>query len=116
MTDYTEMKCEACRAGAPPATTDELSAFFRDHPEWERIEENGVPQIRRVFAFKNFVSALDFTNRVGELAEVEGHHPALLTEWGKVTVRWWTHKIHGLHRNDLIAGAKTDTRLTYLKP
>ncbi|HVR28570.1 MAG TPA: 4a-hydroxytetrahydrobiopterin dehydratase, partial [Thermoanaerobaculia bacterium] len=51
---------------------------------------------------------LDFTNKVGEIAEEEGHHPALLTEWGKVTVGWWTHKIKGLHRNDFIMAAKTD--------
>ena len=58
--------------------------------------------------FGNFVDALAFTNRVGQIAEEEDHHPALLTEWGKVTVSWWTHKIRGLHRNDLIMGAKTD--------
>jgi 4a-hydroxytetrahydrobiopterin dehydratase len=54
------------------------------------------------------VEALDFTNRVGELAEQQGHHPAIITEWGKVTVTWWTHKIKGLHRNDFIMAAKTD--------
>jgi 4a-hydroxytetrahydrobiopterin dehydratase len=58
--------------------------------------------------YKNFVEALHFTNKVGELAETEGHHPSLLTEWGKVTVTWWTHKINGLHRNDFIMAAKTD--------
>ena len=64
--------------------------------------------LERVFKWKNFVQALAFTNRVGELAEEEGHHPALLTEWGKVTVTWWTHKIKGLHRNDFIMAARTD--------
>ncbi|HSE95394.1 MAG TPA: 4a-hydroxytetrahydrobiopterin dehydratase, partial [Methylomirabilota bacterium] len=61
--------------------------------------------------FPTFVAALDFTNRVGALAEAEGHHPALLTEWGRVTVSWWTHAIRGLHRNDFVMAAKTD-RLT----
>jgi 4a-hydroxytetrahydrobiopterin dehydratase len=61
-----------------------------------------------VFTFNDFAGALAFTNRVGALAEAEGHHPAILTEWGKVTVTWWTHAISGLHRNDFIAAAKTD--------
>ena len=64
--------------------------------------------MERVFAVKDFVEALRFTNRVGALAEAEGHHPAILTEWGRVTVTLWTHKIHGLHRNDFIMAAKID--------
>ena len=77
-------------------------------PEWQIIERDGVKQLERVFQFPDFVQALAFTNRVGAIAEAEGHHPALLTEWGKVTVTWWTHKIKGLHRNDFIMAAKTD--------
>jgi 4a-hydroxytetrahydrobiopterin dehydratase len=61
-----------------------------------------------VFTFGNFAQALDYTNRVGTLAEEAGHHPALLVEWGKVTVSWWTHKIKGLHRNDFIMAARSD--------
>lgn len=108
MSEFVTMKCDACRVGAPPATADEIAQFGADCPEWETIDVDGVPQIRRVFPFKTFVQALAFTNQVGELAEEEGHHPALLTEWGRVTVRWWTHKIRNLHVNDLIMGAKTD--------
>lgn len=108
MTEYVNMKCDACRVGAPPATAEELERFLTDCSDWERIEVDGVPQIRRVYSFDNFVEALDFTNKVGALAEEEGHHPALLTEWGRVTVRWWTHKIRDVHVNDLIMGAKTD--------
>lgn len=108
MTEFVEMKCEACRTGSPPATPEELEDFRGDHPDWQRIDEDGVPQLRRVFTFTDFVSALAFTNRVGELAEEDDHHPAILTEWGRVTVRWWTHKIKSLHRNDLIMGAKCD--------
>jgi len=77
-------------------------------PDWEIVERDGVQQLERVFKFKNFVQALAFTNRVGDLAEAEDHHPALLTEWGKVTVTWWTHAANGLHKNDFIAAAKTD--------
>ncbi len=64
--------------------------------------------LRRLFHFDTFAQALEFTTKVGELAEEEGHHPALLTEWGRATVMWWTHKIKGLHRNDFIMAAKTD--------
>jgi 4a-hydroxytetrahydrobiopterin dehydratase len=108
MSDFTQLKCEACQAGAPPATDDERADFLNDHPDWEVAEVDGVPHLRRTFKFSNFVAALDFTNRIGALAEAENHHPALLTEWGKSTVTWWTHKIKDLHLNDLIAASKTD--------
>jgi 4a-hydroxytetrahydrobiopterin dehydratase len=64
--------------------------------------------LEKVYAFPDFAKALAFTNRVGELAESENHHPAILTEWGRVTITWWTHKIKGLHRNDFIMAARTD--------
>jgi len=67
-----------------------------------------VPRLTRHFALVNFADALAFTNRVGALAEAEGHHPQLLTEWGSVSVSWWTHKIGGLHKNDFIMATKTD--------
>jgi 4a-hydroxytetrahydrobiopterin dehydratase len=111
MSEFVGMKCDACRAGAPPATTEDIGAFLANHPEWEQIEVEAIPQLRRVFTFGNFVDALAFTNMVGKIAEEEGHHPALLTEWGRVTVRWWTHKIRNIHVNDLIMGAKTDALL-----
>ena len=108
MTDFSGMTCEACRVGAPPATPEEIEQFLTDCPDWETKTVDEEPQIRRVFKFDDFISALDFTNKVGALAEQQGHHPALLTEWGSVTVSWWTHKIGGLHRNDLIMAARTD--------
>jgi 4a-hydroxytetrahydrobiopterin dehydratase len=86
----------------------EMVLFQPQVPEWQIIERDGVKQLERVFQFSDFVQALAFTNRVGAIAEAEGHHPALLTEWGKVTVTWWTHTIKGLHRNDFIMAAKTD--------
>jgi len=108
MDTLTVMKCEVCRAGAPIITDMEIVLFQPQVPEWQVIERDGVKQLERVFQFSDFVQALAFTNRVGAIAEAEGHHPALLTEWGKVTVTWWTHKIKGLHRNDFIMAAKTD--------
>jgi 4a-hydroxytetrahydrobiopterin dehydratase len=103
-----EMKCVACRRGEPTVTDAEIAEFHPQVPEWHVVEKDGIKQLERVFKFDNFAQALAFTNKVGELAEAEGHHPALLTEWGKVTVHWWTHKIKGLHRNDFIMAAKTD--------
>jgi 4a-hydroxytetrahydrobiopterin dehydratase len=83
----------------------ELRPEVRD---WRLLERDGIARLERVFAFPSFADALAFTNRVGALAEEQGHHPALLTEWGRVTVTWWTHKIRGLHRNEFIMAAKTD--------
>jgi len=83
----------------------ELSPEVRD---WRLLERDGIARLERAFQFPSFADALAFTNRVGSLAEEQGHHPALLTEWGRVTVTWWTHKIRGLHRNDFIMAAKTD--------
>lgn len=111
MSDLREMKCVPCRGDSPQVTEGELAEFMPQVPEWKVIEVEGIKRLRRVFKFKNFVKALAFTNQVGELAEELNHHPALLTEWGKVTVTWWTHAIKGLHQNDFVAAAKTDDLL-----
>ncbi|MCU7929940.1 MAG: 4a-hydroxytetrahydrobiopterin dehydratase [Candidatus Thiodiazotropha sp. (ex Codakia rugifera)] len=108
MTALIEEKCEACRADAPKVTDDELAELIRAIPDWNIEVRNGVMQLEKSYQFKNFVEALDFTNKVALMAEQEGHHPSLLTEWGKTTVTWWSHKIKGLHRNDFIMSAKTD--------
>jgi 4a-hydroxytetrahydrobiopterin dehydratase len=101
-------RCVACRPGAPGATDAEVDAWLRELPEWTVVTREGVRRLERAFAFPDFARALAFTQRVGALAEAEGHHPALLTEWGRVTVAWWTHAIGGLHRNDFVMAAKTD--------
>ncbi len=108
MSDLTQQTCEACRADAPRLSDTEVAELRPEVPEWDVLEVDGERRLRRVFKFKNFAEALAFTQRVGDLAEAADHHPALLTEWGKVTVDWWTHKIGGLHRNDFIMAAKTD--------
>ena len=102
------MQCEVCRAGAPAVTDAEAAGLHRFVPDWAIVERDGVRSLERVFTFGDFARALAFTNRVGALAEAQGHHPSLLTEWGRVTVRWWTHKIKGIHRNDFIMAARTD--------
>ena len=76
------------------------------------MEREGIPRLERVLTFPDFAAALEFTNAVGRLAEEQDHHPAILTEWGRVTVTWWTHKIRGLHRNDFVMAAKTDALKT----
>jgi 4a-hydroxytetrahydrobiopterin dehydratase len=100
--------CVACRRGAPTVTDEEIAALAPEVPDWELVEIDGVRRLRRVFSFDDFAQALAFTDAVGAVAEEQGHHPALLTEWGRTTVSWWTHKIKGLHRNDFIMAAKTD--------
>lgn len=100
--------CTACHPDAPRATEEEIRSLRQDIPDWKLVEEDGEEKLQRQFSFKDFASALAFTNAVGEMADSIDHHPALLTEYGKVTVTWWTHKIGGLHRNDFICAARTD--------
>jgi 4a-hydroxytetrahydrobiopterin dehydratase len=107
MSELSEMKCTACRGDEPTLTDAEIVGLRPKVPDWQIVQREGVKRLERVFKFRNFAQALVFTNRVGEQAEEEGHHPALLTEWGKVTVSWWTHKIGGLHQNDFIMAART---------
>ncbi|MEX1222157.1 MAG: 4a-hydroxytetrahydrobiopterin dehydratase [Idiomarina sp.] len=104
-----ELKCEACTADAPQVSDAELKELVREIPEWSAVVRDGVMQLERAFKFKNFKQAIAFTNKVGEIAEEEQHHPTLTTEWGKVTVTWWTHAINGLHKNDFIMAARTDS-------
>jgi 4a-hydroxytetrahydrobiopterin dehydratase len=108
MNNLHELKCVPCRGGEPPLSEAEIVALQPQVPDWNIIEVNGEKRLSKVFKFKNFAQALAFTNQVGALAEAEDHHPALLTEWGKVTVSWWTHIIRGLHQNDFIMASKTD--------
>ena len=109
MSSLASEKCVACRRDAPRVTAAETEELRPQVPDWELVERDGIPRLERVLRFANFAEALAFTNRVGVLAQAQGHHPALLTEWGRVTVTWWTHKIHGLHRNDFVMAAKTDS-------
>lgn len=108
MNELHNQKCTACRPDAPKATEEEITKYMKLLPDWKLIDEDGVDQIKREYTFSDYDSSVEFTNKVAESAEVEGHHPAILLEWGKVTVRWWTHKINGLHINDFIMASKTD--------
>ena len=108
MTELTQQKCEACRADAPKVTDAELAQLIKEIPDWVPHVRDGIMQLEREFKFKNFKQAMEFAIKVGNMAEEEGHHPAILLEWGKVTVTWWSHSIKGLHKNDFICAAKTD--------
>jgi 4a-hydroxytetrahydrobiopterin dehydratase len=109
MATLTNEKCTACRRDSPRVTNAEIQELKPQIPEWAMLEREDIPRLERVFRFTNFAEGLNFTNRVGALAEEEGHHPAILLEWGRVTVTLWTHKIRGLHRNDLVMAAKVDS-------
>jgi 4a-hydroxytetrahydrobiopterin dehydratase len=108
----SEINCDACRVDASRVTSEEQNQFMGELPEWSVVCENDINKLRRSFKFPNFVSALAFTNKVGALAEEYGHHPDILTEWGKTTVTWWSHKIKGLHQLDFALAKKTQELLS----
>jgi len=97
-----------CQVNSPTVSAEERKLLLVQIPQWNIIMSNAVQHLNRSFSFPDFGSALAFSNLVGELAQSFGHHPAILIEWGKVEVSWWTHLIHGLHGNDFIMAAKTD--------
>ena len=107
--DLAGETCVPCRGGEPTLEENEIEALLPEVPGWRVAERDGVKRLEKRFRFADFASALRFTVGVGERAEEAGHHPALLTEWGRVTVAWWTHAIGGLHRNDFVMAARTDT-------
>lgn len=108
MADLATKHCVPCEGGVDPADDREIAELHRQVPDWKVVEVDGVKRLERKFFFRDFASALAFSDRVGSLAEAEGHHPVLTTEWGKVTVTWWTHAIGGLHENDFVMAAKCD--------
>lgn len=108
MTDLHQLKCVACRGGMPILTDMEIAELTPQVPQWKVIEVNGIKRLERIYIMKDFIEAIAFTNKIGLIAEKEDHHPMIITEYGKVTVAWWTHIINGLHQNDFIMAAKTD--------
>ena len=116
MPPLAQERCIACRRDSPSVTPEEIAALHPQAPEWQLIDRDSIPKLDRTFRFRDFAQALAFTSRVGELAEEEGHHPLLTTEWGRVRVAWWTHKIRNLHRNDFVMAAKTDEIYVSMSP
>ncbi|MBI5946192.1 MAG: 4a-hydroxytetrahydrobiopterin dehydratase [Chloroflexi bacterium] len=101
-------QCVACRGGEPTLANDEVEDLLFHVIGWQVVDADKVKRIEKAFKFKNFAEAMEFTNKLAAIAEEQGHHPRIITEWGGVTVQWWTHVIQGLHRNDFIMAAKTD--------
>ena len=101
-----QKQCVPCSGGVPPLKGEKIQELHRQLDDaWQVVDEH---HLERVFRFKNFRQALDFTNRVGELAETQGHHPDIYLAWGKVRLTVWTHKIDGLTESDFIFAAKID--------
>lgn len=101
----TQKRCTVCRSDTPTLRREEIARLQPQVPLWT-VEED--KKIRRTYRFRDFATALDFVNKVGALAEEEGHHPDLYLAWGKAEVVLWTHKINGLTENDFIMAAKAD--------
>lgn len=108
MNNLAFAKCIACRAGEPTLTDAEIEDLLPQVEGWQVKEVDGMKRLEKVFKLKNFAQALELTNKIGAIAEEEDHHPLIVTEHGRVTVNWWTHKIGGLHKNDFIMAAKSD--------
>jgi 4a-hydroxytetrahydrobiopterin dehydratase len=100
--------CVPCRKGDLPVSQEQIAEYLEILPDWDIKEREGIPRLEKSYIFSNFQEALNFTNRVGELAEEVDHHPAILLTWGKAAVSWWTHEIQDLHENDFIMAARTE--------
>lgn len=105
MAELAKRTCVPCKGGVPPLKGKELADLSRQVRGWTVIDEH---HIEKTYNFSDFVSALDFVNRIGAIAEEQGHHPDILLGWGRVTVTTWTHKIDGLTESDFILAAKID--------
>jgi len=109
MSSLADKTCVPCRGGVPALKGEQLHALSHQLPQWKVVDEHHVT---RAFTFPDFKQALDFVNRVGAVAEEQGHHPDLLLTWGKVEVTLWTHKVNGLTESDFIMAAKIDSLYT----
>lgn len=108
MNELAQQHCVPVRSTSPRLTQDEVLHLSESLPGWNTFEKDGENRLEKTFKFKDFNQALAFTKEVAYAANEEDHHPAILTEWGKVTITWWTHVIKGLHMNDFIMAAKTE--------
>jgi 4a-hydroxytetrahydrobiopterin dehydratase len=105
MASLASKTCVPCRGGVPALKGKELANLHQQVPQWKVVDEH---HLNRTFTFPDFKLALDFVNRVGALAEEQGHHPDIMLAWGKVEITLWTHKINGLTESDFIMAAKID--------
>jgi len=105
MSELAERQCVPCRGGVPPMKGEQINEMSSQLPDWQVVNEH---HLQRAYGFKDFREALDFVNRVGELAEEQGHHPDICFGWGKADITIWTHKIDGLTESDFVLAAKID--------
>jgi 4a-hydroxytetrahydrobiopterin dehydratase len=108
MDELAKLHCSPIGATTPRLNDQDVNQLKAKLPGWVTYEKKPELRLEKVYEFEDFRKAIAFTNQVAQVANEENHHPALLTEWGKVTVTWWTHKIKGLHQNDFIMAAKTE--------
>ncbi|MGB0716119.1 MAG: 4a-hydroxytetrahydrobiopterin dehydratase [Phycisphaerae bacterium] len=101
----SEKKCVPCQGGVPPLSNDEMQPLLAELDGWSVINDH---HLEKTFTFPDFVTALDFVNKLGAVAEEEAHHPDIYLAWGKVGVTIWTHKIDGLTESDFVLAAKAD--------
>lgn len=107
-TRLSEKQCIPCRGGVPPLEGEELRKLHEElNQGWRVVDDH---HLEKEYEFDDFRGALEFVNRVGELAEEQDHHPDLYLAWGRVRVRIWTHKIDGLTESDFVFAAKTEER------
>ena len=105
MSELAERQCVPCRGGVPPMKGEQINEVSSQLPDWQVVNEH---HLQRAYSFKDFRETLDFVNRVGELAEEQGHHPDICFGWGKADITIWTHKIDGLTESDFVLAAKID--------
>jgi 4a-hydroxytetrahydrobiopterin dehydratase len=105
MSELSSKQCVPCRGGVPPLAGEEIQRLLDQLKGWEVVMQH---HLKKNYGFSNFAEALKFVNRVGELAEEQGHHPDICFGWGKVEITIWTHKIDGLTESDFILAAKID--------
>lgn len=108
MDDLADRICQPCRKGDQALSDPEIEKLLVGLPGWQIVERESIPRLEKSFKFPDFNQALIFTNQVGELADKENHHPAILISWGRAAVSWWTFVVDGLHENDFILAARTD--------
>jgi len=109
MSELAERQCVPCRGGVPPMKGEQINEMSSQLPDWQVVNEH---HLQRAYSFKDFRETLDFVNRIGELAEEQGHHPDICFGWGKADITIWTHKIDGLTESDFVLAAKIDKLLT----
>lgn len=112
MDDLNMMHCIKVTKQTPVITSKDMTQYQAQLPGWKVRIKEGEQRLVKKFAFKDFKQAITFTDKIGALANEEDHHPAILTEWGSVTLVWWTHAVHGLSINDAIMAAKSDKMYT----